>query len=142
MIVTAIVAEKELRLRAMMVQMGLRNSAYWVTTFLAHAMVTVPLLTAFVGLGYAMQLKWFVRSSALLVIPLFALWGLCQVAFAFFLSTLFFRTRVATIVSYMLMLAGIAASNVLNLVVFVSTIPPWYYYLYVSGWSAVAWWRQ
>lgn len=80
-IVSAIVAEKELRLRAMMVQMGLRNSAYWTTTLLSHTMVTLPLFIVFVALGYALQLKWFVRSSALLVFPLFLLWALAQVAY-------------------------------------------------------------
>ncbi|KNC49900.1 ABC transporter [Thecamonas trahens ATCC 50062] len=132
LILTAVVGEKEDRLRVGMRMMGLSNSVYW-ATWLQTALVFVALSTAILmATGAACQFDFFLRASPPAVFLLFFLFGLASVALAFFASTLVQRVKTAQTVGYGIILVGFvfqsilcSGSGVLIDLLYSGSVKPW-----------------
>lgn len=57
--------------------------------------------------------SFFQRSSTVLFLGLFSVWAVCSVMYAYLLSTLFNRTKPATIVSYLILILSVVSSMVM-----------------------------
>ena len=109
-----LVFEKQNKLRAMMLSSGLHQRVYWMAAMLFDLTFQLGLVVAFYFVGLAMQIRFFQRSSTVLFLGLFSVWAVCSVMYAYLLSTLFNRTKPATIVSYLILILSVVSSMVIN----------------------------
>lgn len=108
------VMEKEGRLREFMKIMGMKTSYYWAITFFFDYVLFCLIITLFIIGGAAWQLRFFMTIDPVVYLLLFALWGTALIAFSFMISSLFNRTRPATVVSYLLVLVSGISGTVMN----------------------------
>lgn len=93
MILKSVVMEKELRIREGMMIMGLRNGTYWLAWFVTHYSTLLVVSVAVAAIGsYA-----FKYSDAGVMFVFFALWTCSLVMWSYAVSTLFWRSKIATI---------------------------------------------
>ena len=116
--VNAIVREKQDRLREMMKMMGLKMSWYWFVNYLWDIFLYLFIIGVMIITSIAFRLRMFTQTAFLIWIIILFGWGNAQVAMSFLLSTFFNKARTATIVSYILVIAGVVFSYVLNATVF------------------------
>ena len=116
--VNAIVREKQDRLREMMRMMGLKMSWYWFVNYLWDFLLYALIIGTMILVSVAFQLRMFTQTSIVLWVVILVGWGNAQVALSFFVSTFFNKARTATIVAYVLVIAGVIFSYVLNATVF------------------------
>jgi len=100
-----LVYEKEKRLRMMMKMHGLGDGAYWVVTYAWYAALYALYIAVFLIVGGAVGLQYFRRNSWGIQIILYLLFGQCQIAFTFLLSSLFSSSRTAVVCGYLYVLA-------------------------------------
>eukprot|EP01027_Heterolobosea_sp_BB2_P006992 GEZU01010470.1.p1 GENE.GEZU01010470.1~~GEZU01010470.1.p1 ORF type:complete len:184 (+),score=45.20 GEZU01010470.1:41-592(+) len=122
--------EKELRLREMMKMLGLKPFTYWANNYFFDLILFSAVALVFVACELAFRVRFFTQSSPLLSFLLFFLWGNSMIAMAFFLSTLFSRSRSATVFGYLLVIVSVIAAEVLNGQVYMGSDPPVWYWLY------------
>ena len=116
--VNAIVLEKQERLREMMKMMGLKMSYYWLTNYIWDFILYILVVIVLIVSSLVFQLRMFTQTNFLILILMFVGWGNAQIALSFLLSTFFKRARSATVVSYLLVIASVIISYVLNATVF------------------------
>jgi len=92
-----VVQEKEHRLRALMVMMGLDMKYYWLWEYLFNSAITFTAFVAFWGLGVGYGLDFMVRSSTVALL-LMLIWSQCMVAMSMFYSCFFSRQLWSTII--------------------------------------------
>lgn len=116
--------EKQLKLRSLMMMMGLPASSYWFVEWSFDALIAHTSLTLFWALGAAVGLRYFKRSVGALFF-IFQVWAQLQVAISVLLSCAFNRTRTASIVTYMLVMISAACGFILWFFSLLSLAPPW-----------------
>ncbi|GAA0185277.1 ATP-binding cassette [Lithospermum erythrorhizon] len=98
--ISALVEEKELKLRQAMTLMGLYDTAYWLswlTWEISMAFISSLLIVAFVEI---FQIEMFKKNNFLVVFLLFFIFQLSLVGFAFFLSVFIRKSSSTTSVSF------------------------------------------
>mmetsp|Transcript_22388 Transcript_22388/g.37501 ORF Transcript_22388/g.37501 Transcript_22388/m.37501 type:complete len:840 (+) Transcript_22388:121-2640(+) len=107
-----IVREKELKLREGMRQMGLRDSAYWITWFLTN--VTWNTLTGLILIasGAILQFSFFLKNDFPLYFFLFFLFGMAMVSFAFFFAAFLGKSDTASSVGFIVFLVGLIIQQI------------------------------
>lgn len=108
----------------MMIIMGLRIRTYWVVTAVFNMGMQLFMIAFLLVLGTALEIPWFIKTSLPLLIILFLLWGHAQVWLGFVLASVFNRTRIATVVSYLLVILSVIVSFVVNDQVFSDVSTP------------------
>lgn len=82
----SIVIEKEKKLIENMKINGLKMYNYWFVNFLFNLLTYSITVTIYYSAGYILDLTFFVNTSPKIMLLVFFGWGLCQNAFAFFVS--------------------------------------------------------
>lgn len=119
-----IVVEKELRLRAMMIMMGLQMKFYWLVMAAFNFTMHFILMFVVMAVAYICSISLFTGSEFILILVVLFMWGLAEIPLAFFLSALFNRTRQSTIWGYLIVIISVIVSLILNLYTFSSTDMP------------------
>eukprot|EP00033_Pygsuia_biforma_P000417 GCRY01000498.1.p1 GENE.GCRY01000498.1~~GCRY01000498.1.p1 ORF type:complete len:926 (+),score=268.84 GCRY01000498.1:207-2984(+) len=114
-IMSVIVYDKEMGLRDIMKQMGLKSNVYWFQQYLFGFLmyfISVMIMWALAAiLGFA---YWLNNDFFVIFLTLF-FWGHVIVAFSFFLSVFFNSSRSATVVGYIFVFAaGILTTNLIS----------------------------
>lgn len=115
----AVVQEKQLKLRSLMMMMGLPAPSYWLVEWGFDALLSHTAMVLFWGLGAASGLRYFTRSLGALFFIL-QVWAQLQIAFGVLLSCAFNRTRTASIVTYLVVIA----SAIGGLILWITSIAP------------------
>lgn len=102
----AVVREKELRIREIMVMMGLRMPVYWVVTYSFYLALFAAAATFMVAATAVLGFRFFVANEFGPYALLLFLWGNTMVALALCASTLFRKARTATLVGYLYVIAS------------------------------------
>lgn len=104
--ISALVTEKELKLRQAMSIMGLYESAYWLSWLTWEAFVTLlsALLTVLFGMMF--QFDFFVHNNFGILFLLFFLFQLNMLSFAFMISTFVTKAASATTVGFAIFIIG------------------------------------
>jgi ABC-type multidrug transport system ATPase subunit len=106
-VLNSIVTEKELKLRHGMEVMGLKPGVYWLSHFLSNT-----LLVFFNGLfstiwGYIYGFQAYSNANFFVLFITFFLFGEAMVMFAFFITTLVRRSRVAILIGIFIFIIGL-----------------------------------
>jgi hypothetical protein len=105
-LISALVDEKEKRMRESMLSMGLSPLALYASWFATYAVMMLAVAAAIALVGVSL----FPSSSALLVFALFAAWGLSTITFCFFLSAFFTQAKVASVLGAALFILAFFAT--------------------------------
>ncbi|GAM21696.1 hypothetical protein SAMD00019534_048710 [Acytostelium subglobosum LB1] len=128
--VFSIVLEKQERLRDMCLMMGLKMRNYWIVTYLFNFLLYFCALVIVVGISMAFRFSVFTDGSGFAMFLLLFGWGNAMITFSFFLSTLFKRTRTATVTCYFLLIISVIVNLVLSAELWQNSPPPMAYYWY------------
>ncbi|XP_015077839.1 ABC transporter A family member 2-like [Solanum pennellii] len=104
--VSALITEKELKLRQAMTMMGLFDTAYWLSwiTWEGLLIFISSILTVIFGMMF--QFDFFLRNNVLVVFLLFFLFQLTMVTFGYWLSTFLTKAASATNVAFVIFIVG------------------------------------
>ncbi|KAF2073997.1 hypothetical protein CYY_004704 [Polysphondylium violaceum] len=128
--VYSIVLEKQDKLRDLCLMMGLRMRNYWIVTYIFNFMLYLCAVIVVVGISAGFGFSVFTKGSAFAMVMFLFGWGNAQITFSFFLSTLFKRTRTASIFCYFLVIISVIVNLVLSAQLYLTTAPPVPYYFY------------
>jgi ABC-type multidrug transport system ATPase subunit len=120
----AVVYEKEQRLRMMIKMMGMADSVYWLVTYLWNLLVyCIFACVLYIG-GSLIGLAFFTLNSASLQMVFYFIYGNLQIAFTILVSTIFTKSKTATVASYLwVFLSGLVANVLLTFFLQSSAIP-------------------
>ncbi|KAG2583666.1 hypothetical protein PVAP13_6KG229500 [Panicum virgatum] len=104
--ISALVTEKELKLRQAMSTMGLYESAYWLSWFTWEALLTTISALFTVLFGMMFQFDFFLNNSFGILFLLFFLFQLNMLSFAFMISTFVAKAASATTVGFAIFIIG------------------------------------
>lgn len=104
--VNLLVYEKQCRIRVMMRMQGLGNAAYWTINFAYFGSLYLLYMFMIYIFAYALQLTIITNNSFSASFVFLLVYGVFQVIFAFFLSTLFQSAKTATISVVVYLLCG------------------------------------
>ncbi|KAL8042208.1 hypothetical protein ABFX02_09G035200 [Erythranthe guttata] len=104
--ISALITEKELKLRQAMTMMGLYDTAYWLSWFTWEGIMTFlsSLLTVLFGMMF--QFDFFLHNNFAVVFLLFFLFQLNMTGFAFMLSAFINKSSSSTTVGYSIFIIG------------------------------------
>jgi ABC-type multidrug transport system ATPase subunit len=100
-IITSVVYEKEHKLLEITKMMGMRTPVYWAVTYIFSYLLYFVTAVFMLVLGNAFGFRFFTDNNGFAMFMLFFLWGHTLVAWSFFLSLFFNKSRVATSVGYL-----------------------------------------
>jgi hypothetical protein len=125
-VLNQIVTEKEDRLRHAMEMMGLLPSVYWWSYFLSNSILVLigSLVTSVLGLAFAF--KAFTGTNFAIIFLTFFLFGESMVVFAFFLSTIIPKSRMAILVGIFIFIIGLLFES----------------FVFSSGYIGYIWWKS
>ncbi|ORY30710.1 hypothetical protein BCR33DRAFT_857259 [Rhizoclosmatium globosum] len=112
--VIMLVKEKEDRIQIMMQMNGVKPWAYYVTHYMTFFVLFISSTFIFIIIGFVSKLDMFTKTSPLVLITLFFLWGNVQISLAFCGSTLFSKSRIALVMTFLVVLVGVVISLVLS----------------------------
>ncbi|KAJ3683352.1 hypothetical protein LUZ60_013579 [Juncus effusus] len=104
--ISALVTEKELKLRQAMSIMGLYESAYWLSWLTWEALLTLVSSLFTVLFGMMFQFDFFKNNSFAVLFLLFFLFQLNMLSFAFMISTFISKSSSATTVGFSIFIIG------------------------------------
>ncbi|KAL6662135.1 hypothetical protein ACP70R_001519 [Stipagrostis hirtigluma subsp. patula] len=104
--ISALVTEKELKLRQAMSIMGLYESAYWLSWCTWEAFLTLLSALFTVLFGMMFQFDFFLKNSFGILFLLFFLFQLNMLSFAFMISTFVTKAASATTVGFAIFIIG------------------------------------
>ncbi|KAL5220999.1 hypothetical protein ABZP36_025712 [Zizania latifolia] len=104
--ISALVTEKELKLRQAMSIMGLYESAYWLSWFTWEAFLTLLSALFTVLFGMMFQFDFFLNNNFGILFLLFFLFQLNMLSFAFMISTFVMKAASATTVGFAIFIIG------------------------------------
>lgn len=104
--ISALITEKELKLRQTMTMMGLYDTAYWLSWLTWEGILTLISSLITVLFGMMFQFDFFLHNSFAVVFLLFFLFQLSMVAFAFMLSAFISKSSSSTTVGYFIFIIG------------------------------------
>ena len=119
--VAAVVVEKETRLYQMMRMEGMKAAAYWAGCYLFNMAYFIAIAGTYVASGYLFSIASVTHASPFLFVAVLGLWAHSQTGLAFFMASLFPRARLASIVSYMIVVLVAITTGVLV----VQGLDPW-----------------
>ncbi|KAI5329985.1 hypothetical protein L3X38_029382 [Prunus dulcis] len=99
-VLTAIVYEKEQRLRIMMKMHGLGDGPYWMISYVYFLTISALYMLCFIGFGSLLGLSYFTQNDYSIQFVFFFIYINLQIALAFLLASVFSDTRTATVVAY------------------------------------------
>uniref|UniRef100_A0A7S2IPG3 ABC transporter domain-containing protein n=1 Tax=Haptolina brevifila TaxID=156173 RepID=A0A7S2IPG3_9EUKA len=108
-----VVAEKELRMRALMVMMGLDMRYYWLMEWIINSILTIVAIELFMVIGWAAEIKFVLRSPGTAFVLGF-LWSQSLVTLAMLASCAFSKQLWAAITCILSMLVLALASLLMN----------------------------
>lgn len=111
---SALVGEKELKLRQAMNVMGLYDSAYWLSWLTWEAVVTILSSLLIVLFGMMFQFDFFLKNSFAVVFVLFFLFELNMTGLAFMLSAFISKSSSATTVGFSIFIVGFVTQLVVQ----------------------------
>ncbi|TPX30746.1 hypothetical protein SmJEL517_g05762 [Synchytrium microbalum] len=125
--VITLVQEKENRILIMMRMAGLKQLTYYAAHFI-HFFVLF-LINAFIFFlaGNLAKLDMFTKTSRALLIILFLEWGLLQISLAFLFASVFNRSRIALVITFLIVLCGVVISLVTDSLFTTSQAPSAYF---------------
>ncbi|KAI9326319.1 hypothetical protein BDR26DRAFT_877523 [Obelidium mucronatum] len=109
-----LVKEKEDRIYIMMKMNGVKSWAYYISHYITFFLLFLVSTTVFIVVGYLTKLDMFKRTAPSVLIVFFLLWGNVQISLAFLLSTLFSKSRIALVMTFLVVLVGVVISLVLS----------------------------
>ncbi|KAI9224622.1 hypothetical protein BC828DRAFT_402117 [Blastocladiella britannica] len=109
--VITLVKEKEDRIQVMMVMNGLKLRTYYMAHALHFYSLHILSTVVFLVTGIAFQLQFFTQTALAVLVCLFIVWGLVQVAMAFFLGALFSKSRNALVVTFLIVLLAVIVNT-------------------------------
>jgi len=125
-----LVHEKELKLRSMMMMMGLKMRAYWFVQYLFDFLLALTMLALVYFVGLALGILVFKAAQFGVMLAVFFMWANVMTTMSFLLSVFFSRGRNANIACYFFVLLTVIVSLVLNLNLFDKTpfkpAPGWF----------------
>ncbi|KAG9301727.1 hypothetical protein G9A89_002959 [Geosiphon pyriformis] len=106
-VLNTIVTEKEQKLTASLVIMGLKKEVYWLAYFISTAwLITIcSLITCTLGLAFNFFV--FKNTDFLILLITFILFGLAMVTLAFFISTFCRSARAAVLIGILFLVIGL-----------------------------------
>jgi ABC-type multidrug transport system ATPase subunit len=114
-ILGSMVYEKEHSLREVMKMMGLKQTIYWIVTYMFSFLLYMVATALLVLLASALGFRYFLVNELAVTYIFFFLWGNVLVAFSLMLSVFFTKTRSSTVVGYVYVFAvGIIAQNLVG----------------------------
>ncbi|TPX73229.1 hypothetical protein CcCBS67573_g05503 [Chytriomyces confervae] len=112
--VIMLVKEKEDRIYIMMKMNGVKSWAYYITHYVTFFVLFIFSTLVFIVVGRVTKLDMFTKTAPFVLIALFFLWGNVQIALAFLLATLFSKSRIALVMTFLVVLVGVVISLVLS----------------------------
>ncbi|KAJ3113667.1 hypothetical protein HK100_001913 [Physocladia obscura] len=134
--VIMLVKEKEDRIFIMMKMNGVKAWAYYLSHYVTFFILFFFSTLIFIIAGKGSQLDMFTKTSLLVLVILFFLWGNVQIMLAFILATLFSKSRIALVMTFMIVLVGVVISLVLSSLYEKGTQSP-----YLNIWAPFAFYR-
>lgn len=121
-----IVTEKEDKLRHAMEMMGLLPSVYWWSYLVSNSLLVFvgSLVTSVLGLAFGF--KAFTGTNFAIIFLTFFLFGESMVVFAFFLSTIIPKSRMAILVGIFIFIIGLLFES----------------FVFSSGYIGYIWWKS
>lgn len=107
--------------RQMMTMEGMKAPAYWLGSYLFNMIYFLIIAFTYVACGNLFSIHSVTHASPFLFVAVLGLWSHVQSGLSFFLASLFPRARLATIVSYMLIVLVAITTGVLQ----VQGLDPW-----------------
>ncbi|KAJ3118141.1 hypothetical protein HDU96_003670 [Phlyctochytrium bullatum] len=108
--VITLVREKETRILIMMQMNGMKPWAYILTQCITFFILYMFSAVFFVAAGLLTQLTLFTMTEMGLLWLLIILWGIAQIALAFFFASLFNKSRIALVSVFLISLCGVIIS--------------------------------
>ncbi|XP_020242626.1 ABC transporter A family member 2-like [Asparagus officinalis] len=127
--ISALVAEKELKLRQAMSMMGLYESAYWLSWLTWETLLTLISALFTVLFGMMFQFDFFLKNNFAIVFLVFFLFQLAMLGFAFMISTLMSKSSSATTVGFAIFIVGFLA-QIAGVVIYTDVIEKKYQILW------------
>ena len=119
-----VVQEKEHRLRAIMVMMGLNMRYYWLWEWMFNSLITLSAFSLFWGVGMGAGIK-FITRSAMTSLVMMLLWSQLLVMLAQFYSCFFSKQLWATIILIVAMIVLGLFSFVMNQFILFRSTDEW-----------------
>ena len=113
LIASTIVLEKELKLRALLVMMGLQMRYYWLSEWIWNTCLLLVISVLFMFAGFYAELEFVVRSPAVFA-TLLLLWSQCLLALAMLISCFVGRMIASNVACYLALVFLVLCSLVLN----------------------------
>jgi hypothetical protein len=108
--VIILVQERENRILVMMSMNGMKSWAYYSSHYITMLILSVLSAAVFISTGFASGLTLFTQTDMTTLIIVFFIWGNAQIALAFLLSTLFNKSRLALVITFLLVLCSVIVS--------------------------------
>jgi hypothetical protein len=83
-------------------------SSHYITFYILYAVSTI----IFLIIGRVVKLTFFTLTDPFLLLLLFFLWGHVQISLAFFFSAFFNKSRIALVLTFLIVLCGVIISLV------------------------------
>ena len=114
-----IVNEKEKNLKDAMKTIGLQDSIYWLSHFLAGSVVVVLNALLMTAIGRAFGFNFFIKTDFDVMFTFFLLYGWASLSFALFLSSISPRVKVAIGLGFFIVIIGVIYIGVGSLVTYI-----------------------
>ncbi|KAI9344589.1 hypothetical protein BDR26DRAFT_857228 [Obelidium mucronatum] len=111
--VIMLVKEKEDRIYIMMKMNGVKTWAYYLSHYVTFFILFFISTLVFIVVGKGAKLDMFTKTSPVVLTVLFLLWGNAQIVLAFLIATLFSKSRIALVMTFLVVLVGVVISLVL-----------------------------
>ncbi|KAI8620642.1 ABC-2 family transporter protein-domain-containing protein, partial [Chytriomyces sp. MP71] len=112
--VIMLVKEKEDRIYIMMKMNGVKAWAYYMTHYLTFFVLFIFSTLIFMIAGRASKLDMFTKTNPVVLVVFFVLWGNVQIVLSFLMATMFSKSRVALVMTFLVVLVGVVISLVLS----------------------------
>ncbi|KAJ3118142.1 hypothetical protein HDU96_003671 [Phlyctochytrium bullatum] len=122
--VILLVKEKEDRILIMMKMNGMKSWAYYATHYITFYILFTASTIIFLVSGRLVRLEFFTLTQPSVLVILFFLWGHVQIALAFFFASIFNKSRIALVLTFLIVLCGVIISIVLERLFAEDPIPP------------------
>ncbi|KAI9362502.1 hypothetical protein DFJ73DRAFT_812657 [Zopfochytrium polystomum] len=110
--VIVLVKEKEDRIFVMMTMNGMKSWAFYISHYVTFFVLYAISACIFLIAGNIVRLTMFTETDTSLLLLLLFMWGHAQVVLAFFFASLFSRSRIALVLTFLVVLCGVIVSLV------------------------------
>ncbi|CAG8580036.1 3827_t:CDS:2, partial [Racocetra persica] len=108
--VITLVKEKEDRILIMMKMNGLKGFTYHLSHYIHFYLIHIITTLVFVITGLIFKMEIFTKTDPGVYVILFFVWGHVEIALAFLFSCFFSKSRIAMVVTFLIVLCGIIVS--------------------------------